>query len=190
MKNRNDRRKWKFSGLPGLNRIRAVCFGLLTLLACGPAGFSHAQEATKKSVTRGGMTFEWEMKDGRLHGKLDAPHTGWVVVGFNLQNNIVGSNLLMFRVKNGKVEARDLRTVAMGDPRTDESLGGSNDITNVSGREENGHTYINFEYPLHSGDKHDYPLTSGEKTWVILAWSVSDDWDHHSRMRQHVELKL
>lgn len=144
----------------------------------------------QKRMEASGILFQYEVKNDSIHAALTAPTKGWVGVGFNTKNSIVGSDLLLFNVRGGQVNGTDLFVKSAGNPFKDSDLGGENTIAIHSGIEQKGYTKIAFSIPLDSGDPNDFVHVLGKKSWLILAYSVSDDFEHHSRVRKHVPFVL
>lgn len=144
----------------------------------------HAQT----SFTKNGMSFTYEILDETITIKLKAPTKGWVGVGFNTQNQIVKSDLLLFRVKEGRTEGMDMHVVGFGNPKEDRELGGTTDFTHLKGIEQDGYTQVEFQLPFPSSDEYDFKHQLKQPFWLILAYSTHDDFGHHSRMRTHVEM--
>jgi len=140
----------------------------------------------QQKIQAGSMTFEAWLVEDQIEIELQAPTSGWVAVGFNKSNAIVGADLLQFRVKDSdEVYAEDQFVTSFGKHPTDESLGGVSNIKIISGEERNGDTAIRFRIPFSSGDQYDFPHQLNHSFWLILAYSVSDDFEHHSIMRKH-----
>lgn len=51
-------------------------------------------------------------------------------------------------------------------------------------------TVATFSIPLRTGQPDVLSLQRGEFVEMILAYSVSDDLDHHSRVREHLRVQL
>lgn len=158
---------------------------LLLLLGLSPLGLLAQQE-----VVVNDMTFSYQLLEQEIIVELSAPTTGWIGLGFNTENNIVGSDLLLFHVVKGSVEGNDLFVKSFGNPKLDSELGGTNDIHALSGTEKNGWTSVRFKLPLPSKDSFDFQHRKGQSFWLILAYSTHDDFNHHSRMRKHVQVEL
>lgn len=59
------------------------------------------QGMEEKKIEVGGMTVEWSLQSGgRFICTVSAPTRGWVAVGFNTRDDIVGANLIMASVQN------------------------------------------------------------------------------------------
>ncbi len=158
-------------------QILVVC----ALNFCWFAGL-HGQQTAKVS----GITFTYEVVGEALICKLDAPTNGWVGVGFNNKNSIVGSDLLLFNIIEGKPSGTDLFVKGAGNPVKDKENGGKNTITILGGSERDSYTTITFSIPMDSGDSNDFVHQTNKEGWLILAYSVDDDFKHHSRVRKHI----
>ena len=136
------------------------------------------------------MKVSWEHKGDMVTFTASAPDDGWVALGFNSKNDIVGSNLIMIGVKEGKITEEDFYVVGAGNPKPVGVLGSKSQIRNPGGTDKNGITTITFSLPVKAFDKYHYDLSKGNTLWLICAYSMEDEFDHHSRMRRHVEITL
>ena len=134
------------------------------------------------------MSFWSTIENDSILIKIKAPTKGWLAVGFNDKNEIVGSDLKMFRVKNNRLEAEDQFVKGFQNHPSDSEVGGIQNIKLLSGEETSEATNLVFKIPLNSNDPFDYLHQPGESFWLILAYSVSDDFDHHSIMRKHSQI--
>ncbi len=144
----------------------------------------------QQSIKASGITFSYEINGDALKCALTAPTQGWIGVGFNHNNSIVGSDLLLFHVVDGKPSSRDLYVKEVGNPINDKANGGSNTITLIDGMEDDSSTKVVFSIPLNSRDPNDFVHIIENEFWLILAYSVDDDFRHHSRVRKHLPLVL
>lgn len=140
------------------------------------------------ALSSAGMEWSCIRQGDDLMMELSAPTKGWIAVGFNNEDNIVGSDLIMFHIEDGKAEVRDMYVKGFGDPREDHTLGGSQNIEIIQAEESGHKTYVRFRRPLSSQDNYDYQLRNGETFWLILAYATHDDFAHHSRMRKHTQV--
>ncbi len=152
--------------------------------------FGFAGLCAQQAIEVSQMSFTYTIEQDSLHGTLKAPTKGWVGVGFNSKNDIVGSDLLLFRVVSGKVEGLDMYVKSFGNPLQDSENGGRNSVKLKEGSESEKSTQISFSIPLNSKDPNDFVHIPGQKSWLILAYSVEDDFGHHSRVRKHLPFKL
>lgn len=162
--------------------MRVYCALLAFVLSLGTCTGLYGQQVSEAS----GIIFTYKVEGEYLDCSLKAPTTGWIGVGFNQKNTIVGSDLLLFNVVQGKVSCTDLFIQGIGNPVEDALNGGGNTISLLDGREEGSTTQVHFSIPLNSGDVNDFVHKIGQEAWLILAYSVADDFSHHSRVRKHI----
>ncbi len=143
----------------------------------------------QQNIQAGKMTCTAQVLQDSIDIHLTAPTSGWLAVGFNKRNNIVQSDLIQLRVRDKKVEVQDQFVTGVGQHPEDTSLGGDNNVAIQSGWEEAGETSIHFRIPLRSEDHYDFQHQRNRKFWIILAYSLHDDFQHHSTMRQHYEIQ-
>ncbi|MEM1408085.1 MAG: DOMON domain-containing protein [Bacteroidota bacterium] len=147
--------------------------------------FTYAQD-----VTLGGMTMSYQIINDHIEITLKAPTLGWLGIGFNDQNSIVKSDLYLLRVKDRKAEGLDMYVIGAGNPKEDHKIGGYFNLREIEGKETDGSTTLKFQLPVQSKDRYDFSHEIGADFWLILAYSQSDDWDHHSMMRRHTKFSF
>lgn len=152
--------------------VQSVTVGCCILLGVASqsvaAEYVHTIEASK-------MKFSWKVDGDNLAGKMSAETDGWVGVGFNPSKKMKDANYVIGYVKEGKVKIVDeFGTTATGH-KSDEKLGGTDDVTVVGGSEEGGVTTIEFIIPLKSADKNDGSLDVNGDTVVLLAYGAGRD---------------
>ena len=162
--------------------------GLLKVLA--PMFFPFALMAQGESLKVGGMELSYTLRGDSVDISLSAPTLGWIGLGFNDQNSIVRSDLLLFHVVNGKTEAIDMHVVSAGNPKKDTALGGWHSIRIKGGQEMGNKTIVHFSIALHNDDWYDYQHELANDFWLILAYSTHDEFAHHSSMRKHVKYRF
>jgi DOMON domain len=136
------------------------------------------------------MTFQWRFSKDHLQCKATAPADGWVAIGFNIKNELSGTNLIMGAVEQDYVTIDDRFIVKPGDHQSIIDLGGSEALLQRSGKEENGITTISFSIPFSVNDKFHHNLYEGKEYYVLMAFSQEDDFQHHSTMRTTIKIKL
>ena len=152
--------------------------------------FPFASWAQGNVLKVNGMNFLYKIISDSIEITISAPTQGWVGVGFNSENNIVGSDLLLFHVIDGEAASMDMYVKGFGNPKLDRSLGGEDSIHILSSKETRKETTIVFRIAFRSGDPFDYTHELNEDFWLILAYSTHDEFDHHSRMRKHVKYRF
>jgi hypothetical protein len=121
------------------------------------------------------MQFSWAIEGDKIHVKLSAKTTGWVGIGFDPETAMAGANIIIGAVKNGKFKVEDHYADRKRGHKNDVKLGGTNDVINTFGSEEDGVTTISFTFPLDSGDKYDKPIKAQGKYRVMLAYGAGKD---------------
>ena len=163
---------------------------MIRLIIVAMIGCLSLSLSAQSLIKIGGMECRYRILGDSIEWQIEAPTTGWVGIGFNQENSIVKSDLLLFRVINERIEGQDLFVVSFGNPKLDTSLGGKQSFGRLKGWEKNKKTYIQFRLPFSTTYTYDFTFKKGQPFWLILAYSVSDDFGHHSRMRKHVLFEI
>ncbi len=122
------------------------------------------------SLTASSFKFKWATDGALLRCTLSAPTTGWVSVGFNPTVMKKDANLIIGYFKQGTAYIQDNWGTSQTAHASDVSLGGTDDVTDISGSETTGRTEISFAIPLDSGDPYDRVLVPGNSYRVIFAY--------------------
>lgn len=126
-----------------------------------------------------GTGISWETVNGTISITISAPTTGWIAFGLEPSAAMMNADIVIGYVKDGEVFLRDDWGDSYTGHTADEDLGGSNDITVISGRESDGTTEIAFSRTLAADDEFDRTIRPGETMKVMLAFG-SDDADDFS----------
>ena len=148
-----------------------------------------AAPAGVKQATAAGVTFEWKFDGSNMDITLRAQTTGWIAVGFDPTTLMKGANFLIGYVKDGKAVVEDDYGDQLTRHVSDTSLGGQDNVSNVSGKQENGITELHFTIPQSSGDKYDQPIGPGKHT-VLLAYGPAADFVTRHESRAKIVLEL
>ncbi len=127
------------------------------------------------AVEENGIKMFWKVADDELHVKVTAETSGWVGVGFNPTEQMKGANYIVGYVKNGEVVLHDDFGDGKWNHSEDTALGGTDDFTIVGGHETDGHTTLEFSFPLDSGDDYDGGIDPQGRTVVLLAYGGKRD---------------
>ncbi len=164
-----------------------------SLLVCGflfGVSLKDNKPDQMKTITKNNMTVSWGYKNKRIHFTMQAPTEGWVAIGFNTTENITGTYLLMGNVTAGVPDVVEYYTVSPGNYQPVTTLGGKAGVDNVTGEEHNGKTSLKFSLPLRSKTGYGRTLTEGTSYAMLLAYSLEDDFQHHSIMRTSIKIEL
>lgn len=149
-----------------------------------------AQSKKMQPITKNNMSVSWKIEGAFLHVSMSSPNQGWVAVGFNTADQLVGTNLIMAAVEKGKAVLSDRYIVAVGDHRSVADLGSRPTAKLVEGYENEQGTHITFSIPLKTMDKFHHVLEDGKTYYLLMAYSMEDDFQHHSMMRTSVMIRL
>lgn len=138
------------------------------------ASFAFAQEW--QEVVVDGFTLNWATVSGEmLMVKLSAPTTGWVSVGFDPTQQMLGANIVIGYVQSSTTVLRDDYGWQATSHKADTTLGGTHDLTVDGGSEVEGVTELQFTIPMNSGDSYDRELEVGNTYTVIFARSANGE---------------
>lgn len=130
---------------------------------------ADVEEPPFQEFSNGGITFLWRIEGENLRMAVESTTTGWVAVGFEPSLAMKDANFLIgYVAANGTVSMRDDYGVSTSVHSSDLGLGGTEDISEISGIEEAGVTRIECVIPLDSGDAFDKPLEAGQQVFIIL----------------------
>lgn len=150
--------------------------------------FENQREVKQLNV--GGMVIQWKTKGDQIIFDVFAPTQGWVAVGFNDRNDIVHTNLIIGASNEGVSIVEDQFVSGVGVHKPVTLFGGTSAIGNVNCFEDRSGTTLQFSLPVHKIDRLHYDLSPGTRIWLICAFSLEDDFNHHSIMRKHLEVRL
>lgn len=161
---------------------------LLTLLLMDP--LSSSAQSQHRQV--GDMSVSWTYEDEAILFTVTSPDQGWVVLGFNDENNIVGATLHMggYDEKTKEQYFSERLTLSAGVHKAKTDIKLPTRVVDVEVLGSTDGTVMRFRLPFLPAVSGEYDLRPGNELWLILAYSVSDDLDHHSRFRKHIKVML
>ncbi|MDI3475386.1 MAG: hypothetical protein PWQ79_1397 [Thermococcaceae archaeon] len=144
------------------------------------------------SLAGGKLVIYWRNDDEYLYMALKGETTGWIAIGFEPSRAMKDADMVFGWVENGEVKIVDAYSTGTYGPHPpDENLGGSSDILEYAGKEENGVTIIEFKRKLDTGDQYDKAFSPGQKVKFIFAMADSDDFTaKHNVAKGSGELQL
>lgn len=134
----------------------------------------------------------WRNDNEYLYMALKGKTTGWVAIGFEPTDKMKDADMVFGWVQDGNTVVIDAYSTGTYGPHPpDEQLGGTNDILEFAGREENGYTIIEFKRKLNTGDKYDKAFTPGQEINFIFALANEDNFTtKHNIARGYGKLQL
>jgi hypothetical protein len=98
--------------------------------------------------------------------------------------------MILGLVKDGTAELHDqYSTGNYGPHRDDTVLGGTDDIIEFGGKEDDGFTMVEFKRKLDTGDTYDLPLSTGANK-IIWAYGSQDSMEAKHSSRGYGEIDL
>ena len=143
-----------------------------------------------KEINKNNMKVRWKIEKIYIYFEIEAPTDGWVAIGFNESASLAGTYLLMGHIQNGKVEVVEHYTDKPGSYKPIADYGISNQTISISGYEKGNKTRLKFAIPIKKASKYHKQLLPGTKWTLLLAYSLEDDFQHHSIMRTSVDIEL
>ena len=143
-----------------------------------------------KTSSYGNVELHWSSDEVYVYIAMRAKTTGWVALGIQPGSAMKNADMVMGLVKEGVAEVRDhFSTGTYGPHKEDTALGGTDDIIEFSGKEEDGFTIVEFKRKLNTGDKYDIPLSKGENK-IIWAYGSQEEFDVKHATRGYGEIEL
>ena len=132
----------------------------------------------------------WRSDDQFVYMGMKAKTTGFVAVGIQSGSRMKDADMIFGFVKDGETTILDMfSTGDFGPHPPDMELGGTGDITEYGGSEEDGVTTIEFKRALDTGDKYDTPLSQGTNK-IIWSFGSSDEITRKHTNRGYGEIDL
>lgn len=135
----------------------------------------------------------WWTHDGTyLYLAMEGDTEGWVAVGINPEFRMQGADYIFGYVGNGEALIWDAYGTAPtgANHPPDEDLGGTHDIVDFAGVEEDGVTRFEVKKLMDSGDPYDQLLEPGMSYPIIVAIGAQDDFNAYHMRYDRGELTL
>ena len=166
---------------------RTLLLGAAAALAMPPMAASAAAERT---LSLGDMDFNWRHIEDRLFGRLSAPGSGWLAVGFNRDRQLAGTRFVIAAVAGQEIEA-EVHVAQPPNHRSIEELTGQpSALADLSGHFDGRRSALAFSLPHRTSDRWSQDISSGQRSHLMLAWSHEADFTHHSAWRGHKDVVL
>lgn len=159
------------------------------LVTWQPDGIISDNEYPKQTTINGVDVF-WRTDDTYLYLAARTRTIGWIAVGLAPDNRMMGANMIIGAIVDGKAVLEDHYGTGPTGHSADTGLGGTNDIAAFGGSQENGVTLWEAQIPLDSGDQYDKPLELRQTVAVIVATGASSNFSsiHSSRAAGQITL--
>ena len=143
-----------------------------------------------QKIEKNGMLVSWEEKGEWLEIEMSAPTQGWLAIGFNEEDGLSGTHLVMAAIRGNEPELSDRYILGAGDHRALSDLGVRERLQLISGEENASGSRVSFRIPKHSTNEYHKNLLPGTSFYLLMAYSREDDFKHHSVMRTSVQITI
>lgn len=161
------------------NSLLSLLFGLL---------LSNFQSGN--TVRRNGLEVSWEHLSARTHFSVKAPTQGWIAIGFNKKSDLKGTFLIMCRIVDSVVEVEPHYILGPGDYKPVADLNQRVAVRDISGVQDEKTSKIQFSIPSEVSGNYSCSFLAGDTYHMLLAYSLSPEFQHHSIMRTSVLVVL
>lgn len=150
--------------------------------------FSEAHE-TKKIVEKE-IQFSWKFENGFLQIELESKAPGWFAVGFNESSDLKGTKLFMMSIEKGKAILSERQIIEIGVHKSLTELGLLEEKNIIDFSETKNRKYLRFKIPIRTRNKYSKDFQSGKVFHILLAYSLENDFSHHSIYRTSIKIVL
>jgi hypothetical protein len=141
-------------------------------------------------MSYGNYEIYWDSDDQYVYIGLRARTDGFVAVGIQPGSRMKDADMIFGFVSNGEATVFDMfSTGDFGPHPPDTELGGTDDILDFGGSEEDGFTTIEFQRALDTGDEYDLPLSKGTHQ-IIWSYGQNDSVSMKHSTRGYGEIQL
>jgi hypothetical protein len=139
----------------------------------------------------GKCAVHWKTDGEYLFMAVKGETTGWVSIGFEPSRAMKDADMILGWIAGGEATVLDLySTGAYGPHPPDEELGGTDNILEHGGKEENGYTVIEFKRKMNTGDGYDTAFIRGKTIAIIWGIAESDQLSAKHTARGTGELTI
>lgn len=121
------------------------------------------------------FSLELKVEEDNLLVRMSSETKGWLAVGFEPTKMMKNANIIIGYVSDNETILEDHFSHSLTGHKSDELLGGENNVTLIDSSEIDGKTVIEFSIPLDSGDEFDKVLIPGEEYKIIFAIGKKDN---------------
>ncbi|MDD4876577.1 MAG: DOMON domain-containing protein [Dehalococcoidales bacterium] len=138
----------------------------------------------------GNYKLHWHSDENYIYIGIKGKSIGWVAIGFEPSDEMKDADIVFGLIKNGGTLVLDqFSTGVFGPHHPDIELGGTYDILEFGGKEENGTTIFEFKRALDTGDQYDKVINKGIVK-IIWAYGLSDEINIKHAVRGDGEISI
>ncbi len=137
-----------------------------------------------------GVDIYWRNDAEYLYLAASTKTTAWIAIGLEPDDRMMGANIIIGAVVDGKAVIDDQYGTAQTAHDADANLGGKNDIVKSAASLADNIMLWEVQIPLDSGDQYDKPLSAGQSVHVIVATGSSSSFSSPHSSRGSGQIKL
>ncbi|MDX1958280.1 MAG: DOMON domain-containing protein [Leptospiraceae bacterium] len=149
-----------------------------------------SQNNKAKEINYNDMNVSWKYEDKFLIFRMRSKSKGWMAIGFNETSELKGTKLIMGAITKDSVVVSERYIIEPGVHKSLTELGLKEEIQIQNYKEVNGIKEIEFKLPVASKQKFSKNLTRGNKIHLLIAYSLENDFMHHSISRTSIPIEL
>ena len=130
------------------------------------------------SLNNGNYLLLWYIEQDELYMAMLGKTTGWVAIGFNPGDMMMDADIVMAGLVDDTPYWSDsFSTGPFGPHPADTTLGGMDNILNLTVLENDGWTIVEFSRKLDTGDEYDALIIPGDDMTVMWAMGRDDNME-------------
>jgi len=130
------------------------------------------------SLNNGNYLLFWDIERDELYMAMLGKTTGWVAIGFNPGDMMMDADIVIAGlVEDTPYWSDSFSTGPFGPHPADTSLGGMDNILNITVLENDGWTVVEFSRKLETDDEYDAKIIPGEEMPIMWAMGRDDNME-------------
>jgi DOMON domain len=143
-----------------------------------------------RQAEAGGMFVSWDFLDDEIIFSVRYPGQGWAAIGFNTQDSLAQTNLVMMAPGKGAARISDRTILRPGEHVAVTVAGGRNHARLLAYAQEKNHSVVRLAIRTSPDDALHFSLHKGSRIYLLIAWSHEQDFAHHSAFRTTLAVHL
>ena len=161
----------------------------LVATASGVPSASAVLADSRRSLEIDDVRIRWRHAIDHFEARLATPSTGWLALGFNGTAVLAGTRFVIADVAGPRIRVSE-RVALVPEHAPVAELGLAPVLLGADGHHENGRSVLEVRLSRAIDERPRLRLQAGARLHLMLAWSRSGDFAHHSAWRRHVPVTL
>jgi hypothetical protein len=147
-----------------------------------------------KSIENEKVSWKYDDTQNKIHFYMSSPEKGWIAIGLNEEDSIVGADLFMINKleSSGEINCEHQYVTDFGKHPSVDFLNKKNRIVTYTYLFDENRNISNAEIVIRPrvDDESDRRFMKGKKVYLFFAYSRESDFSHHSIYRKHFLVEL